>query len=98
MNRLARATCHRTQVFRTGHTHRRLFRIGPLGEHRVARASRGYTSDERGEVAEWFKAAVLKTVEAERLPGVRIPSSPPDYGLGKLAGRVGQVSVRARQV
>src|ERR1041385_7616320 len=31
----------------------------------------------RGEVAEWFKAAVLKTVEAERLPGVRIPSSPP---------------------
>ena len=33
----------------------------------------------RGEVAEWFKAAVLKTVEAERLPGVRIPSSPPDF-------------------
>jgi hypothetical protein len=28
-------------------------------------------------VAEWFKAAVLKTVEAGRLPGVRIPSSPP---------------------
>jgi hypothetical protein len=33
----------------------------------------------RGEVAEWFKAAVLKTVEAERLPGVRIPSSPPTF-------------------
>jgi hypothetical protein len=32
-----------------------------------------------GEVAEWFKAAVLKTVEVERLPGVRIPSSPPDF-------------------
>src|SRR2546428_1495258 len=32
---------------------------------------------QRGEVAEWFKAAVLKTVEVERLPGVRIPSSPP---------------------
>src|SRR6185369_14496125 len=32
-----------------------------------------------GEVAEWFKAAVLKTVEAERLPGVRIPSSPPTF-------------------
>ena len=31
----------------------------------------------RGEVAEWFKAAVLKTVEVERLPGVRIPLSPP---------------------
>ena len=30
-----------------------------------------------GEVAEWLKAAVLKTVEVERLPGVRIPSSPP---------------------
>src|SRR4051812_34833416 len=30
-----------------------------------------------GEVAEWFKAAVLKTVELERVPGVRIPSSPP---------------------
>src|SRR4029453_5022880 len=29
-----------------------------------------------GEVAGWFKAAVLKTVEVERLPGVRIPSSP----------------------
>ena len=27
-------------------------------------------------MAEWFKAAVLKTVEVERLPGVRIPSSP----------------------
>src|SRR5690242_9562203 len=33
----------------------------------------------RGEVAEWFKAAVLKTVEAGRLPGVRIPSSPPPF-------------------
>jgi hypothetical protein len=32
-----------------------------------------------GEVAEWFKAAVLKTVEVERLPGVRIPSSPPAF-------------------
>jgi hypothetical protein len=28
-------------------------------------------------VAEWFKAAVLKTVELERVPGVRIPPSPP---------------------
>jgi hypothetical protein len=32
--------------------------------------------DEHGEVAEWFKAAVLKTVELERVPGVRIPPSP----------------------
>ena len=31
----------------------------------------------RGEMAEWFKAAVLKTVGSERGPGVRIPLSPP---------------------
>ena len=30
-----------------------------------------------GEVAEWSIAAVLKTVEGLRLPGVRIPLSPP---------------------
>ena len=30
-------------------------------------------------MAEWFKAAVLKTVELERVPGVRIPSSPPAF-------------------
>jgi hypothetical protein len=30
-----------------------------------------------GELAEWSKAAVLKTVEGLSLPGVRIPSSPP---------------------
>ena len=29
-------------------------------------------------MAEWFKAAVLKTVEPERAPGVRIPLSPPN--------------------
>ena len=28
-------------------------------------------------MAEWFKAAVLKTVDPERDPGVRIPLSPP---------------------
>ena len=32
-----------------------------------------------GELAEWFNAAVLKTVEASRSPGVRIPSSPPPH-------------------
>jgi hypothetical protein len=31
-----------------------------------------------GGMAEWFKAAVLKTVELERVPGVRIPLPPPD--------------------
>ena len=30
-------------------------------------------------MAEWFKAAVSKTVEAERFPGVRIPLSPPHF-------------------
>ena len=30
-----------------------------------------------GEVAEWSIAAVLKTVELSRAPGVRIPPSPP---------------------
>src|SRR4051812_11129934 len=31
----------------------------------------------RGEMAEWLKAAVLKTAERETVPGVRIPLSPP---------------------
>ena len=31
-----------------------------------------------GEVAEWSKAAVLKTVGGATLPGVRIPPSPPN--------------------
>ena len=30
-----------------------------------------------GEVAEWSIAAVLKTAEPARVPGVRIPLSPP---------------------
>ena len=30
-----------------------------------------------GELAEWLKAAVLKTVVGVSLPGVRIPRSPP---------------------
>ena len=30
-----------------------------------------------GGVAEWLKAAVLKTAEGESLPGVRIPPPPP---------------------
>ena len=32
---------------------------------------------ERGEMAEWLKAAVLKTAERGTVPGVRIPLSPP---------------------
>jgi hypothetical protein len=30
-----------------------------------------------GGMAEWFKAAVLKTVDGETRPGVRIPLPPP---------------------
>ena len=37
-----------------------------------------------GEVAEWFKAAVLKTAVRESVPWVRIPPSPPDIILSKL--------------
>src|SRR5690606_19148694 len=53
--------------------------VGRAGSPR--RAERGGVQGSppimNGEVAERFKAAVLKTVEVERLPGVRIPSSPP---------------------
>jgi hypothetical protein len=34
---------------------------------------------ERGQVAEWFKAAVLKTAVDESLPWVRIPPCPPFF-------------------
>jgi hypothetical protein len=34
--------------------------------------------DEDGRVAEWFKAAVLKTAVGESLPWVRIPPLPPN--------------------
>ena len=33
---------------------------------------------EHGEVSEWFKEAVLKTVILARVSWVRIPPSPPD--------------------
>ncbi len=33
---------------------------------------------EDGGMGEWLKPAVLKTVELERVPGVRIPLPPPD--------------------
>jgi hypothetical protein len=34
-------------------------------------------------MAEWFKAAVLKTVVGVSPPGVRIPLPPPNFELGK---------------
>lgn len=36
-----------------------------------------------GEMAEWSKATVLKTVEPEMVPWVRIPLSPPNNTLTK---------------
>ena len=36
-----------------------------------------------GEVAEWFKALVLKTSGPERVPGVRIPPSPPFFAASR---------------
>ena len=45
-----------------------------------------------GEVAEWSNAAVLKTVERESVPRVRIPVSPPlcnkfsTFQLGEQSG------------
>ena len=50
-----------------------------IGRCRRARPGEGQAGKigERGEVAEWSIAAVLKTVEPSRVPGVRIPSSPP---------------------
>ena len=40
---------------------------------------------QRGEMAEWFKAAVLKTAERGTVPGVRIPLPPfPLFGFSQL--------------
>jgi hypothetical protein len=40
-----------------------------------------------GEMAEWLKAAVLKTAVRETVPGVRIPLSPPDLCTLSREGR-----------
>ena len=50
-----------------------------------------------GEVAERFKALVLKTSEASRLPWVQIPPSPPDasiYAYCSLPPLVGEAAQR----
>src|SRR6476659_1506112 len=65
--------------FRIGHQACRMSPFGPSADDVVATWQEVTLPIARGEVAEWFKAAVLKTVEAERLPGVRIPSSPPAF-------------------
>ena len=48
----------------------------------------------RGEMGERLKLAVLKTVIAERLSGVRIPLSPP-FSLPKLSS-AGESAFQAR--
>ena len=40
-----------------------------------------------GEVAEWLMAPVLKTGIPERVSGVRIPPSPPDFLLSSIQQR-----------
>ncbi len=44
----------------------------------------------RGEVVEWFKAAVLKTAVVVRLPWVRIPPSPPKIYDEKASWSIGK--------
>ena len=56
-----------------------------IGFHRVKMVS--------GGMAERFKAAVLKTVELGRVPGVRIPLPPPENA---LSGRAAMDSPPAR--
>ena len=46
-------------------------------ERELATAHRTWFAAANGEVAEWFKAAVLKTAVRESVPWVRIPPSPP---------------------
>ena len=41
-----------------------------------------------GEMAEWSMAVVLKTTEPERVPGVRIPLSPPTFAKRSLRSRL----------
>ena len=53
-------------------SHRNLLPSHPL--HKRARPT---YRERRGEMAEWFKAAVLKTAVGSRSPWVRIPLSPP---------------------
>src|SRR5688572_28786338 len=48
-------------------------------------------------MAEWFKAAVLKTVGSETGPGVRIPLSPPIFANRSLRSRL-QVASHAKFV
>jgi hypothetical protein len=49
---------------------RRRLRLARSQLHRV-------TLEPHGGVAEWFKAAVLKTAVPETVPGVQIPPPPP---------------------
>ena len=54
-------------------THPMLWTIGKLVNARMLRQF------QRGGMAEWSMAVVLKTTAPETVPGVRIPLPPPDY-------------------
>jgi hypothetical protein len=60
-------------VVRVPQANRRTFQALPS----PARRPRPQGYDGGGGMAEWFKAAVLKTVDGETRPGVRIPLPPP---------------------
>src|SRR5688572_23858272 len=61
-----------------------------LGPWLARQALRSIGACPKGEVAEWFKAAVLKTAVGASPPWVRIPPSPPpggnDHGIGRSFG------------
>jgi hypothetical protein len=52
----------------------------------------GFRYDRIGGMGEWLKPAVLKTVELERVPGVRIPLPPPSkFFISKVSERKSHV-------
>ena len=55
-----------------------------VGSCKILRESPSFATFGSGEMAEWSNAAVLKTVEPARTPGVRIPLSPHLHYQNKL--------------
>src|SRR3546814_10304638 len=60
-----------------GGTRRVIRAVGRAGKVSLAAGRSRVMAAGRGQVAEWFKAAVLKTAVAATLPWVRIPPCPP---------------------
>ena len=51
-----------------------------------------WSESARGEMAEWSMAVVLKTTEPGRVPGVRIPLSPPPFAALSMSSRASSVT------